>query len=749
MGRQFAILLIVRLALCLSLAWPVSAQLPDLVTTPAPTPRATVSPEDRAKALSELQGRLAEVEASLVNAPEPPLSSALDSSDDAPPYRTSLQHMESNLRRLISLLESNALLDTQLHQIEEQNLEFTQKGLAESQPYPITLLDDLQDQLSLAEDDLVSQESAFKSAGVNARVTKQQLEDRQALRRRLLDRASTGQKPGLDHERELENATWAVRASETASELAQAEIESSKKARTVAQNRRDLLERKVTLVKGQFLFTRAILERQLSELESRRTELTTRLNQSRSDTALSLAKVKLLQEAGIGEPLKAAEFQAQSEWLTTHQRTKSLLEQELDWNLTQRDLWERRYNLSQGLGIENLSDWQDASAGLMAQLNNSRELLTGELRQLRNQTSQILESPVENASFQQHRSRQVQAMATRQTALEEAVRSVDATSSLADRILREISTRQKDLSWKERASRAWAWLVDIWNIELYTIGDNSVTVGKVNVALVVLVLGLILTGKLTRFLSRRLLIHLPLTDVVRSSLERGMRALCFLFVFLFALQVVNIPLTIFTFLGGTMAIAVGFGAQNVLNNFISGLILMVERPVRVGDLIEVEQTTGVVEEIGARSTRVRMGTGIHVVLPNSVLLENRVINWTLTDQRVRTSVSVGVAYGSDPQKVIELLTRATLMNERIEKSPEPFVLLENFADSSLTFAVHFWVSLTQPLNKRIAESELRIAIEKLFRENDIPIPFPQSDVNFPAPVRVELIDTKTKEHPRD
>ncbi len=747
MGRQFAISVLIGLALCLSLAWPVQAQLPDLMTSPSPS--ASASPQDAAATLAGLQTRLAEVEASLETAPDPPLSSTLDSSDDAPPYRTSLQHMESNLRRMISLLESNALLDAQLNQVEAQNLEFTQKGLAESQPYPITLLDSLQDQLRLAEDDLVSQESALKSAVVNARVTHQQLQDRQALRRRLLDRSNTSQDSGLDLDRELENATWAVRASETASELAQAEIGNSKKAKAVATNRRDLVQRKVTLVKGQFLFTRAILERQLTELETRRDELNEKLSKARADAAFALAKLKALEEAGTSDPLKSAEFQAQSEWLTTHQRSKALLEQDLDWNLTQRDLWERRYNLSQGQGVESLSDWQDAGAGLVAQMSNARVLLTGELRQLRSQTSEILESPTESPALQQLRSRQVQAMATRQNALEESLRALDATSALADRIVREISQRRKDLSWNERARRAWAWLIDLWNIELYTIGDNSVTVGKVNVALLVLVLGLTLTGKVTRFFSRRLLVHLPITDAIKSNLERGLRYFFFLLVFLFALQVVNIPLTIFTFLGGTMAIAVGFGAQNVLNNFISGLILMVERPVRVGDLIEVEQTTGVVEEIGARSTRVRMGTGIHVVLPNSVLLENRVINWTLTDQRVRTSVSVGVAYGSDPQEVMALLLRATLMNERIEKSPEPFVLLESFADSSLTFAIHFWVSLAQPLNKRIAESDLRIAIEQLLRENEIPIPFPQRDLNIQGPVPVKLVETTTKERSPD
>lgn len=691
---------------------------------------------------ADLQERLAEVEKSLEDAPVPPLTGTLEQSDVAPPYRTSLQRMESNLRRMLSLLETDALLEAQTAQVEAENLEFTQKGLTESRPYPITLLDSLRDQLALAQEDLESQESALKSAQIDSRLTEQQLEQRQALRRRLLERSEKNGHQDLEIERSLENATWAVRALESTKELTEAETENSKKARTLAEKRRDLLKRKVSLVESHFLFTEAILQRQLSELETRRNELNTALDRARRQADEALGKVKSLQ----ADPSKAEELRAQTEWLTTYQRTKSLLEQRLEWNLTQRDLWERRYNLSRGEGVSSLSDWYDASRGVAAQLKNARAVLESELKQLNSQTAEALEEPAVAGG---QRTLRVQALSARQVALEDALRSIDTTTALAQRISAEISERRQHLSWRERLTRAWAWLVDLWNIELYTIGDNSVTVGKVNVALLVLVLGLTMTGKVTRFFSRRLLTRLPITDSVKANLERSLRYFFFLLVFLFALQVVNIPLTIFTFLGGTLAIAVGFGAQNILNNFISGLILMVEQPVRVGDLIEVEQTTGVVEEIGARSTRVRMGTGIHVVLPNSVLLENRVINWTLTDQRIRTSVSVGVAYGIDPQEVIGLIKRAALMTEKVEKSPEPFVLLEDFADSALTFTIHFWVSLAQPLNKRMAESELRIAIEQMFRSHKIPIPFPQRDLNFNGPVPVTVLQPEDQGAPED
>jgi len=218
-----------------------------------------------------------------------------------------------------------------------------------------------------------------------------------------------------------------------------------------------------------------------------------------------------------------------------------------------------------------------------------------------------------------------------------------------------------------------------------------------------------------------------------------LRYVLILLLLFFCLQVVNIPLTIFKFLGGTLAIAVGFGATNILNNFISGLILMVERPVRTGDLIEVDDTLGVVEDIGARSTRVRIPTGIHVILPNSSLLENKVVNWTLQDHKIRAKVSVGVAYGSPTRQVIECITTAVSKVEMVNTSPPPIVTFDEFADSSLNFTVYFWVSVDSIMDRDRACTSVRLNIDDIFREHGINIPFPQRDLNFAEAVPVKLI----------
>jgi small-conductance mechanosensitive channel len=643
--------------------------------------------------------------------------------------------METSLRRLISLRESIALLQAQIERIDEETLVFTQNGLGQDRPYPITLLDELQYQLALAQDELSAQETTLTSAKADAKMQAAQLEDREAQRRRILEQA--GNDNSLDQERATENAAWAVRAMETAVEVANAEVLQAEKAQQLAQKSQDLLARKVDLVKTHFLFTRAILDEQLNQLDGERAQITAQRSKAESLANESMEKVKALADAD--GPEKLAEREAQTEWLTTYQRQKILLEQGLELNLAKRDLWERRYNLSQGLGLTSLNDWEESTRGVVRRLESAREAMENQLSQLRGRMATVVESAPDNSAVESWKNVQVKALAAHQSALETALTESAQASVLAQRFLSEISETRKGLSWRERADRGWAGMLNIWRVELYSIGDSSVTVGKMIVALLVLIVGLTLVGRTTHFVSNRLLAHLPMPDSSRVNIERGLRYFFILLVFLFALRVVNIPLTIFTFLGGTLAIAVGFGAQNILNNFISGLILMAERPVRVGDLIEVDGTTGVIEEIGARSTRVRMAVGIHVVLPNSVLLENKVINWTLTDQTVRTSVSVGVAYGSDPQEVMALISRAALSVELVEKTPEHFVLLEDFSDSSLLFTIHYWVSIATPISKRLSESQLRLAIIELFEENGISIPFPQRDLNLTQPVAVRMV----------
>ncbi len=208
---------------------------------------------------------------------------------------------------------------------------------------------------------------------------------------------------------------------------------------------------------------------------------------------------------------------------------------------------------------------------------------------------------------------------------------------------------------------------------------------------------------------------------------------------IFSLQLVGVPMTVFTFFGGAIAIGIGFGSQNVMNNFISGLILLIERPIRVGDVIQINSFSGKVSEIGARSTRITTGSNLEVIIPNSTILQDSVVNWTLSDDIVSSKITVGVAYGSPAKEVARLLRQAADGNEEILKSPPPGVSFTDFATDAMQFELSFWVQMSQADRGKV-ESDLRFTIDELFGDRGIVIAYPQRDVhlNMMRPMEIRL-----------
>lgn len=207
---------------------------------------------------------------------------------------------------------------------------------------------------------------------------------------------------------------------------------------------------------------------------------------------------------------------------------------------------------------------------------------------------------------------------------------------------------------------------------------------------------------------------------------------------LLALRAIHFPLTAFTVLGGALAIGIGFGSQNVMNNFISGLILMLERPVRAHDVVEVDGNHGTIEKIGARSTQIRSTDGRHIIVPNSFFLESNVVNWTLSDDLIRAKVRVGVIYGSPTRLVEELIRKVIQEDDQVLKTPVPIVVFDEFGDNSLNFDVYFWVKARSPMEVRRVQSRVRFRIDDLFRENHLVIAFPQRDVHIDSATPLEV-----------
>lgn len=279
-----------------------------------------------------------------------------------------------------------------------------------------------------------------------------------------------------------------------------------------------------------------------------------------------------------------------------------------------------------------------------------------------------------------------------------------------------------------------------WNYTLFTVGDGvAVRVSQIVLVLVVLLAGYI-ASKIIERLIRNRLAKTDLRADAAFMLQRIVYYGLLVVVVMTALSLLNVPLAAFAFVSGAVAIGIGFGAQNVINNFISGWILLVERPVRIGDFIELDNFTGVVERIGNRSTQVRRVDGVHLMIPNSQMLERVVVNWTLVDDDIRTTVRVGVAYGSPLKQTAELIEQATREQPEVLPQPSPKVVCEDFGDNAIVFDSYFWCRVGGERELRQIRSAIRFRIDELFREHDIVIAFPQRDVHLdvtsPIDVRV-------------
>ena len=267
----------------------------------------------------------------------------------------------------------------------------------------------------------------------------------------------------------------------------------------------------------------------------------------------------------------------------------------------------------------------------------------------------------------------------------------------------------------------------------------DITVGKLLAVLTLLVIGYLFSRLIGYVLAKRLANTRINADVIHVIRRVAFLTLIVL-VILTALSLLGVPLTAFAFATGAIAIGVGFGAQNIINNFISGWILMAERPIRIGDFVEMDTTYGVVEQIGTRSTRIRRVDGVHLLVPNSQLLERTVVNWTLVDREIRTMIRVGVEYGSPVRRVSELILEAVNAQPEVKEHPAATVVFDDFGDNALIFDTYFWCDVGGEKLLRNIRSDIRFRITDLFEADGIVIAFPQRDVhldvNGPLPVRV-------------
>lgn len=272
-------------------------------------------------------------------------------------------------------------------------------------------------------------------------------------------------------------------------------------------------------------------------------------------------------------------------------------------------------------------------------------------------------------------------------------------------------------------------ITELLNYTLFTLGNAQITPLTVAYLLILSAVLIYLSAKLKNLLVGKLLQRTKLDLGAQQAIGTITRYLILFVGFLVILQTVGIDLTTLNVLAGAVGIGIGFGLQNIANNFISGLIIMFERPIKVGDRIEVDDVHGEVISIGARSTSIRTNDNITIIVPNSKFISENVINWSFGDELIRFRIPVGVGYDSDVDLVSRLMVEAAKENGDVVEQPPPSVRFLDFGDSALQFELRAWsrVRLHRP---GLFRSNLNFAILKKFRENNIEIPFQQHDIHL-------------------
>jgi potassium-dependent mechanosensitive channel len=322
------------------------------------------------------------------------------------------------------------------------------------------------------------------------------------------------------------------------------------------------------------------------------------------------------------------------------------------------------------------------------------------------------------------------------------IRTLTDSSQLLQWASYETKARLTLDPWSSFKARVGVSLQHFLDFEIWVIDKQAVSVRRFLAALAFLIIGILLARLILHHLLYPLLEKTLWRHTKTEILQKTVSYLAYTVVFLITLGKLRIPLQSFATLGGGIAIGLGFAAQTVIKNFISGFILLGEKPFDIGDLVEVGGILGNVKDIGSRSTLLRTGENKDMLVPNSNFLENTITNWTRKDRRIRAQVTVGVAYGSPVDQVKELLLQAAGACDQILNNPQPFVLFNDFGDNALIFDVYFWIEVVGVLGRRIIQSTLRFKIDELFRTAGMVIAFPQRDVHLDTqgPVEVRLVE---------
>jgi small-conductance mechanosensitive channel len=283
------------------------------------------------------------------------------------------------------------------------------------------------------------------------------------------------------------------------------------------------------------------------------------------------------------------------------------------------------------------------------------------------------------------------------------------------------------------------------NIPITSIGKTEITLWTIVYFIFLTFLLFYITNKLRKWIVYKILAKSKIDLGVRVAVGTIFRYIILVIGLIIVLQTVGIDLSAVTILAGALGIGIGFGLQNITNNLVSGIIILFERPIKVGDRIEVGDVSGDVVRISMRSTTIITNDNISIIVPNSDFISSKVINWSHIDRNIRLNFPVGVSYKEDPQKIKKLLLEVVNENDGVLKEPKPDVLFDKFGENSIIFNLRIWTR--EYINRPgVLKSQIYYGVFEKFAKNGVEIPFPQRDIHLKSSSAPIFIQTGEKQN---
>lgn len=684
----------------------------------------------------------------------------------------------------LSVLENHLKALQDLQEIRKANRESAAereewRGFAEKPPFPVSFVEGLFDAIKARQFEQRMRQVRLKIVEDQFREYEKKLEDAGKELRIGPGRPDAGREPGTGG-----SGRWAHDLAKLRYELAEEGVLSSEVQRLVLEE--DLAGRREHLpfLKYQYRLAEAASplsaedrDRKIEELETRKRSLMERRDhalreQEASNRALEEARnsVQVAKSDVASEPGPSAKEEQRLDHLKEAQEAEKTVLTTIGMKIdvhqgilrfvnVEKGFWEDRFrlggpgdpgDLSKRSGevrqtLEHIRYWKDS-------LEDGLDKLAPLLRNRR----EALSAGILSREQERIARRVIASYVDREALYRFALKELNRLERVTERWEEDLTALGERLAgsrnFPERLKSLVSPLRRIWDAELYVAEESTivegkkisrpigVTLGKVSKAILIFLAGVWAAARMRPRLERFAVRRFRLEESAARQTGRKWSFFTVFGLLALALSTLNIPLAVFAFFGGTLAIAVGFGAQHLIGNFISSVILLFDRAIQIGDVVEIDGYRGQVTDIGLRSSSILRFDGVEMLVPNSQFLEQRVTNWTHSHKRVRYEITVGVGYRSPTNQVSETILTALREDPDILNEPAPLVIFEEFGESALVFRILFWLLLETETGNEVSCSNVRHRIKEALDRAGIEISYPQRDIHLdamdPLPVRV-------------